>query len=152
MSLGGTAAYRRPGMHASSDLVLAAVTQAERLDIAFCVRPEIGQLLAVLARGLPAGSVVGETGTGTGAGLAWMVEAAPSSVRFISYEIDPDRAQAAQSVFREHHNVGVICGDASELFAHGPFDLLVHDGGPGSGKSPGSTAIDPAQVLRLGEP
>lgn len=32
----------------------------------------------------------------------------------------------------------------------GSFDLLVLDGGPGSGKTPDDTAIEPARVLRPG--
>lgn len=102
------------------------------------------------AAGLPAGSLVGETGTGTGAGLAWMASAANRGVRFISYELDPSRAAAASELFENQANVEVVCGDAASIFERGPFDLLVHDGGPGSGKSPGSTPIDPPAILRPG--
>ncbi|HWM18386.1 MAG TPA: hypothetical protein VNO51_01770 [Ilumatobacteraceae bacterium] len=132
------------------ELVRAAVAQATGLGFELCVRPEIGRLLGTLAAGLPAGSRVGETGTGTGAGLAWMVTAASPSVRFLSYERAPDRAKAAQSLFGHLPNVEVVLGDSSELFTRGPFDLLVHDGGPGSGKMPGSTGVDPTVVLRPG--
>lgn len=114
------------------------------------MRPEIGRLLAVLAAGLPPGSLVGETGTGTGAGLAWMASAAGPDVRFISYELDPRRAAAAQAVFEPQANVEVRCGDAAEIRGAGPFDLLVLDAGPVSGKTPGSTPIDPATSLRAG--
>lgn len=149
MSRGGTASYEGLSEHVP-ELVRSAVAQAEQLDFAFCVRPEVGRLLAVLAAGLPAGSLVGETGTGTGAGLAWMVSASDPAVRFISYEIDPRRAEAAQRLFGQHRNVQVVPGDSSELFARGPFDLLIHDGGPGSGKAPSSTVVDPTEVLRPG--
>jgi predicted O-methyltransferase YrrM len=127
--------------------VAAAVERAERLDFDLCVRPEIGRLLALLAAGLPRDAVVGETGTGTGAGLAWMVTAADPSVKFISYERDADRAEAAREVFKNLENVEVVSADAAELFERGPFDLLVLDGGPGSGKTPGSLPVDPAKVL-----
>jgi predicted O-methyltransferase YrrM len=150
MSLGGTASYRRSTTSAVPDLVLQAVTRAEELGFELCVRPETGRLLATLAGGLPPGSIVGETGTGTGAGLAWMVDAADPTVRFVSFELDHERAAAAQEVFAGHANVEVVHGDAVGVFGHGPFDLLVLDGGPAAGKQPGSTPIDPNEVLRPG--
>lgn len=150
MSRGGTESYRHVGEAWVPQLVRAAVESAEELEFDLCVRPEIGRLLSVLAAGLPAGSLVGETGTGTGAGLAWMASAANQGVRFISYELDLYRAAAASELFEDQANVDVICGDAASIFERGPFDLLVHDGGHGSGKSPGSTPIDPAAVLRPG--
>lgn len=148
MSLGGTSSYA--GLDGTPGLVRQAVRVAETLGFDLCVRPETGRLLAILAGGLPDGSLVGETGTGTGAGLGWMVSAARPSVRFVSYEIDAERAAACRHVFQRHSNVEVVHGDASTLFGRGPFDLLVHDGGPGSAKHPGDTPIDPAAVLRPG--
>lgn len=150
MSLGGTASYRRTSTSTVPDLVLQAVSRAERLGFEQCVRPEIGRLLSILAGGLPPGSLVGETGTGTGAGLAWMVEAADPSVRFVSFELDPDRAAAARAVFAAHPNVEVVHGDAAGLFDHAPFDLLVLDGGPAAGKLSREHAIDPTEALRPG--
>ena len=41
----------------------------------------------------------------------------------------------------------IIHGDAAELFDRGPFDLLVHDGGWGSGKAD-PRRIDPTVVLK----
>lgn len=148
MSLNGTAGYT--GERNLPELVAGAVTAARQLDFPLCVRPEIGRLLAVLATGLPKDALVGETGTGTGAGLAWMVSAAAPDVRFISYEIDPDRAAMAQELFAAHPNVQVVRGDGGALFEHGPFDLLVHDGAPWAGKSPGDQVVDPTVVLRPG--
>ena len=127
-----------------------AVAAADRLGFEFCVRPETGRLLATLAAGLPAGSLVGETGTGTGAGLAWMVSAADPAIRFVSYEREPERARAAHAVFAHLPNVEIVCGDSADLFERGPFDLLVHDGGPGSGKIAGFDVVDPVEVLRPG--
>jgi len=141
MSLGGTDSYRS---FAGSvpDRVNAAVAAAEHLDFSYCVRPELGRLLAVLAAGLPSGSVVGETGTGTGAGLAWMVDAALSDVRFVSIERVEVQVTAAREVFADRSNVEILHGDSATIGDHGPFDLLVLDGGPGSGK--GSDApMDP---------
>lgn len=151
MSMGGTNSYRDlPDGLAVPPLVLDAVNAAERLGFDLCVRPEIGRLLGVLAAGIPTGAIVGETGTGTGAGLAWLVTHAPPGCRFLSYELDPERAEAARDLFADHDNVTVVTGDAADLFDRGPFDLLVLDGGPGSGKTPGDTPIEPASVLRPG--
>lgn len=151
MSMGGTSSYRAlPGSHDVPPLVLDAVSAAERLGFDLCVRPEIGRFLGTLAGGLPAGALVGETGTGTGAGLAWMLDRAPADCRLVSYELDPNRAAASQELFASHTNVTVIEGDAAGLFEQGPFDLLVLDGGPGAGKRPGSAPVEPAQVLRPG--
>lgn len=150
MSIGGTDSYRTlPAGLVVPPLVDAAVAAAEEFGFELCVRPEIGRLLSVLAAGLPPGGLVGETGTGTGAGLAWMVASAPGC-RFISYELDPDRAAAARRVFAAHETVTVVTGDAGDLFDRGPFDLLVLDGGPGSGKIPGDAPVDPRRVLRPG--
>lgn len=148
MSLNGTSSYA--GLDRTPGLVRQAVRAAESLGFESCVRPETGRLLAILAGGLPEGSLVGETGTGTGAGLGWMVSAAAPSVRFVGYEIDADRVAACRHVFQHHANVEVVHGDASELFGRGPFDLLVHDGGPGSGKRAGDAPIDPSGVLSPG--
>ena len=128
------------------DLVASAVAEAITLGFQFCVHPAIGRLLGVLARGVPAGGLVGETGTGTGAGLAWMVTANPQA-QFISVERDADRASAARRVFADHSRVEILTGDAGDLFARGPFNLLVHDGGWGSGKTD-PRRIDPSVVLR----
>ncbi len=150
MSQGGTASYTdlSAGI-VVPDLVAKAVSVANDLGFVYCVRPEIGRLLSVLAGGLPAGSVVGESGTGTGAGLAWMVSSSGPEVHFVSYEIDGDQAAAARELFAEHPNVEIVEGDAAALFDHGPFDLLVNDGGPGAGKA-GEKPFRPSEVLRAG--
>jgi len=146
----GTESYGEVDTEAIPPLVMSAVQNARAQDFPHCVRPEIGGLLAVLAGGLTPGALVGETGTGTGAGLAWMVSAAPDGVRFVSYERDEQRAASAQALFADHEHVEVVCGDSLGLFDHGPFDLLIHDGGPAAGKRPGDEPIDPTVVLRPG--
>lgn len=60
--MGGTKSYRDlPGGFIVPPLVLDAVAAAERLGFGLSVRPEIGRLLGVLAAGLPAGALIGET-------------------------------------------------------------------------------------------
>lgn len=147
MSLNGTHMYAALDQNLVPPLVKRAVVAA--LDIGFdlCVHPATGRLLQVLAAGVNATGFVGETGTGTGAGLAWMASLADSSVQFVSAEIDAERAAAAQEVFADQANVTVIHGTGADVFAQAPFDLLVHDGGPGSGKS-GGDIVDPVQLLK----
>jgi hypothetical protein len=67
--------------------------------------------------------------------------------RFLSVEKDETRVAAARRVFANHPNVEIIHGDAGELFDRAPFDLLVHDGGWGSGKND-PRRIDPLIVLK----
>jgi predicted O-methyltransferase YrrM len=64
-----------------------------------------------------------------------MVEATNASTSIVSIELDAARASSSAALFADHPNVHVVHGDWSELREHGPFDLLVLDGG-GKGKEP----------------
>ena len=91
--------------------------------------PEVGRLLHVLAaqRGR---ARVGEIGTGTGVGAAWIVSALPPEVPFVTVELDADRAAAASELFADDENAKVLHGDWHELMPpEAPFDLLFYDGG-----------------------
>jgi predicted O-methyltransferase YrrM len=140
---------RWPHRHEAPPLVLRAVAAAEALDFPLCVHPATGRLLHVLAGGVPAGGRIGETGTGTGAGLAWMATAAPTGTELVSVEPDAERAASARELFDEHPKVTLLEGDAQLVFDRGPYDLLVLDGGWGSGKRDDPT-VDPLQVLKPG--
>lgn len=148
MSVGGTASYAA-FTGTVPERVRAAVAAAEVLAFPFCARPEIGRLLAVLASGLPAGARVGETGTGTGAGLAWMASAARRDVSFVSIEREETQVIAAREIFSDLANVEIVLGDSASITDHGPFDLLVLDGGPGSGKDT-CEPLDPTVGLVAG--
>lgn len=127
-------------------LVRRAVAAAQELNFRLCVHPGTGSLLASLAGGLPADSIVVETGTGTGAGLAWMVTAAGPRVRFLSVELDAERAAAAAELFAGHPNVTTVHGRAEEhWYEHRP-NLLVLDGGGGTGKG-GEPPVDVRRAL-----
>ncbi len=141
MTVGGNTAYATvTGLPA---LVQAAIDVATGLGFDHSCAPEQGQLLALLARG-HAGHRIGETGTGCGVGLAWMVAATDPSTTFVSVERDATRAARAAALFADRPNVQVVHGDWTELRASGPFDLLVLDGG-GKGKEPGDDPpLDPA--------
>jgi predicted O-methyltransferase YrrM len=66
-----------------------------------------------------------------------MVDATDDTTEFVSIERDPDRAAASAHLYADHPNVQVLNGDWTELRDHGPFDLLVLDGG-------GKQTVDPA--------
>jgi predicted O-methyltransferase YrrM len=104
-------------------------------------------LLRLLAGGAGPG-VIGETGTGFGAGLAWLAAGAHPQARLISVEREPERAKAAAELFGGTPNVTVHEGQWQALHAFAPFNLLVLDGGgQGKGDEP---PLDPAQWLRPG--
>jgi predicted O-methyltransferase YrrM len=128
-------------------LVRSAVTVTRRLGFDASCRPRHRALRRVLAGGVGAG-VIGETGTGCGVGLAWLASGADPRARLISVEREPERASAAADVFHTTPQVRVINGDWTELRAHGPFDLLVLDGG-GHGKGT-AEPLDPTAWLNLG--
>lgn len=143
MSLSGTAAYR--GRGDLPVLVAEAVRLAERRGFALSCAPEQGRLLQLLAAGR-AGGVIGETGTGCGVGVAWLLSGAGRGTRLVSVEREPERAAAAAGLFAGEPDVTIRCADWSAILADGPFDLLVLDGG-GAGKG-GERPVDPAAALR----
>jgi predicted O-methyltransferase YrrM len=140
MSIGGTRGYaEHSGL---PEIVARAVQLAERLEFEFSCRPEQGRLLHALASGARQG--IGETGTGCGVGLAWLVAGRQPGVPVVSVERDEQRAEQAARLFADVPDVDVIHGDWTEITGHGPFDLLVLDGG-GSGKV--GPAVDPLRLL-----
>ena len=129
-------------------LVARAVALANDLGFIQCCFPEQGVLLQVLARGR-AGGLIGETGTGCGAGLAWMASAVGPETRLVSVEIDATRAAACKTLFADLPNVTVLHGDWRLIERYAPFDLLVLDGG-GGGKRENDSPADPARLLKPG--
>jgi predicted O-methyltransferase YrrM len=129
-------------------LVAQAVALANTLGFISCCTPEQGEMLRVLARGR-AGGVIGETGTGCGAGLAWMANAVGPETLLVSVEIDAVRAAACQALFATLPNVTVLHGDWRVIARYGPFDLLVLDGG-GGGKRANDPPANPVGLLKPG--
>jgi predicted O-methyltransferase YrrM len=110
-------------------LVARACARADELGFERSSEPEVGRLLHLLAaqRGR---TRVGEIGTGTGVGAAWIVSALSPSVPFVTVELDAERAAPAAELFAEDAHVRVLEGDWHELMpAEAPFDLLFYDGG-----------------------
>ena len=79
-------------------LVVRAVVLANELGFEYSCLPEQGRLLRVLAAGRSAGRI-GETGTGCGVGLAWMVSGASPDTTLVSVERDEERAARATALF-----------------------------------------------------
>jgi predicted O-methyltransferase YrrM len=146
MSLDGTRAHLS-GPGDLPPLVERAARTARHLGFPHSCRPEQGRLLQALAAGARR---IGETGTGCGVGLAWMVSGMRPGATAVSIERDPVRADAAAALFSGlAPEVAVECGEWPAIAAHGPFDLLVLDGG-GQGKSPADPPADPVALLRPG--
>jgi predicted O-methyltransferase YrrM len=123
-------------------LVERAVRAARDHDFPFSCRPEQGRLLQALAGG--AHRRIAETGTGCGVGLAWLASGAAPGVRLLSAERDAERARIAATVFEDCEQVTILHGDWRLIEAHGPFDLLVLDGG---GQAKGNGVADPEDLL-----
>ena len=148
MAIDGTAAYRAYAAdNELPPLVRAAVEAARESGFAYSSLPEHGELLRVLARGVGPGAI-GETGTGSGVGLAWLASAAHPRARLVSVELDKSRATRAAELFHDEPRVEIIQGDWRELREYGPFDLLALDGGgQGKGSDP---AIETDEWLNPG--
>ncbi len=100
--------------------------------------PGVGRFLAVLAAGCQGGRI-GELGTGTGIGTAWMSGAMPADCTLVTAEIDPIRAATAKDVLAGDQRVAVLTGDAVELITTlGPFDLIFADCGVRDGETFGA--------------
>jgi predicted O-methyltransferase YrrM len=94
--------------------------------------PGTGRFLAMLAAGCGGGRI-GELGTGTGIGAAWLASAMPADCTLVTAERDERRAAAAASLFAGDPRVRVLTGDAlAMLTPYAPFDLLFSDCGAGS--------------------
>ncbi|MFE9498320.1 O-methyltransferase [Streptomyces collinus] len=145
MALTGTDAYT--AMDGLPPLVASALAAARADGFPYSCRPEQGRLLHALAGG--ARARIGETGTGLGVGLAWLASGAAPGVRLYSVERDPGRARSAAAVFAGRPEVTVLGGDWRLIEEHGPFDLLVLDGG-GQGKTAGDAPADVERLLAPG--
>ncbi|MFS4096443.1 O-methyltransferase [Streptomyces sp. AF1A] len=145
MATSGTDAYT--GQDGLPPLVRRALAAARAHGFPHSCRPEQGRLLHALAGG--ARGRIGETGTGLGVGLAWLLSGAAPGVRLYGVERDADRARAAREVFAGRDEVTVLTGDWRRIEEYGPFDLLVLDGG-GQGKAPGDRPADVERLLAPG--
>lgn len=110
--------------------------------------PEAGRLLHLLAsqRGRER---VGEIGTGTGVGTAWLAAGLAPGAALYTAEPDAEQARAAAELFAADRDVHVLHGPWREVLpAHAPFDLLFYDGG--GKRDPASEAEEVVSLLAPG--
>ncbi|GHO97961.1 hypothetical protein KSF_080090 [Reticulibacter mediterranei] len=120
-------------------LVQAALDLARIQGFERSCLPEVGRLLSILASHVQDG-IVGEIGTGTGVGAAWMLSHIAPTTRFVTVEADEQRALAVQHLLRDLPNTQVIHDDWRAILSYGPFDLLFVD--TGAAKAPPDQQID----------
>ncbi|MFJ5229292.1 O-methyltransferase [Kitasatospora sp. NPDC088391] len=125
--------------------VARAVALARRAGFEKSCRPEQGRLLQALAAG--ATGAVGETGTGCGVGLAWLLAGRRPGTRIVSVEREARLVGPVRELFADVPDLEIVHGDWTLLHGHGPFDLLVLDGG-GNGKQ--TAPADPELLLTPG--
>jgi predicted O-methyltransferase YrrM len=142
MSIKGTESHA--GLRDLPAIVSAAVALADELGFPSSCRLEQGRFLHALAAGA---DTIGETGTGCGVGLAWLVAGRRPGVPVVSVERDAERAARVAELFADIPDVEILQGDWTLINDRGPFDLLVVDGG-GNGKR--GAAADPERLLRPG--
>jgi predicted O-methyltransferase YrrM len=111
-------------------MVARAALLAERIQFKNSSAIVYAPLLQTLAAQVR-GGVIGEMGTGVGVGTTWMTHAMPNDSRIATIEVDAARAAAAAELFARDGRITVLHGDALELAAHGPFDFVCCDAGPG---------------------
>ena len=93
--------------------------------------PEVGKLLAILARAAGARLIL-EVGTAIGYGTLWLARAAPEA-RVVSIDRDAERLERARQVMTRAEvadRVELVAGEALEVIQGlaGPFDLVYLDG------------------------
>lgn len=130
-------------------LVREALALAERMGFGLSCTGAVGRLPRLLAGQVHDGCI-GETGTGCGVGTAWLASSLAPDTTLFTIARDEERASATRALFRAYPNIRVLHGDARELLAHGPFDLLFLDGGPNiKGHMDGSAGPDEADVAAV---
>ena len=107
-------------------LVREALAGADAAGFEQSCSPGMGRLLHVLAARVRSGRI-GELGTGSGVGAAWIASALEPDVELVTVEMDAGRARQAAELFGDLGNVTVVEGDWSQLAARGPFDLVFCD-------------------------
>ncbi len=86
----------------------------------------IGRLLQVLTAGVRNGCI-GELGTGSGVGSAWIASALDPTSELVTVELDEGLALRAAGLFADLGNVTALEGDWSVMVHRAPFDLLFCD-------------------------
>jgi predicted O-methyltransferase YrrM len=133
------------------DRVRTATNRAEAVGFTMSCDPRVGQLLGVLAAALPRGGRILELGTGTGVGLAWIVEGLGSraDVEVVSVEVAPDiGVLAASNEWPDFVKLEV--GDALEFIGKPEcYDMIFADaqGGKWEGLEQTINSLRPGGLL-----
>jgi predicted O-methyltransferase YrrM len=134
-----------------SEAVVAAAARARQAGFELSCEPEVGALLAVLAAAVPEGGRILELGTGSGAGLAWLLSglAGRTDVEILTVDVD----EALQAMTREAgwpSFVRFLLADGAEVVrSSGRFDLIFADapGGKLTGLGDSIAALERRGVL-----
>jgi predicted O-methyltransferase YrrM len=110
-------------------LVREALALADDAGFGQSCSPGTGRLLHVLAAQVRSGRI-GELGTGSGVGAAWIASALEPDAELVTVERDDGLARRSAELFGDLGNVTVLGGDWSELAVHAPFALLFCDTAP----------------------
>lgn len=110
-------------------LVAEAVEATRKSGFPLACTPQTGRLLMSLAAHQRQ-ATIGELGTAYGVGAGWMAAKIQVGTKLITIELDESRAGIAARVFEDRADVRVLQGDWTAIIPHGPFDMLVSDGGP----------------------
>jgi len=111
---------------------------------------EVGSLLHVLVSHQRTGNI-GEIGTGSGVGTAWMASALQPGVSLLTVELDSDLSARAAEMFQSVPAVRVLSGDWREILSHRPFALLFVDAAGPKSDHPDDliTAMQPGGMIVL---
>ena len=112
------------------DALLREMEEVSRRDGVPSADPEVGKLLAILARTTGARQIL-ELGTAIGYGALWLARGAPEA-RVTTIDVDPDRIARARSYLERGGVLGrvdLLQGKALEVLPRlpGPFDLVFID-------------------------
>ncbi len=102
---------------------------SQRLKFNEISEDEVGVLLRLLVASKP-GAVVLELGTGTGMGLAWLIEGLDAQGQITTIEKDEKLIQIVQSYFQEEERIHFINEDANQWILKNnnlQFDLIFAD-------------------------
>lgn len=132
------------------ELVRRANELTARMGFEASCAPEVGRLLRVLAGSVQRGTI-GEIGSGCGVGAAWLASGLRPGVRFVTVEIDRERAEAVGELFSWEPGVRVIWGDWRLILEQGPFALLFADAKAAKAQEPEALvgALQPGGVVLL---
>lgn len=131
--------------------VHAAIERAESAGFTMSCDQSVGQMLRVLAAAVPPGGRILELGTGTGVGLAWIVDGlgTRTDVEVISVELDSDLANIAMATDWPPY-VQIKTGDALAFITQPErYDLIFADaqGGKWEGLESTIDALRPGGLL-----